>query len=162
MIILHITGSLALGGTETFIMNVYRELRIKGVIFDFLLFSDLKDGYYEEAVALGSNIYVLPERRKGLLKYNKGLNDFFCKYSAYYDVIHYSSCTLTDIAPLYYAKKYGIRTRIVHGHSSSWEGIHNYILHSINKHVLPYIATDFLACSSESLHFFYSKSRLQS
>lgn len=159
MRILHITGSLARGGTETFIMNAFREIRQKGVIFDFLLFSDSKEGYYNEAISLGAVIYKLPQRRDGLFKYHRELNKFFRTYSANYDVVHYSSCTLTTIAPLFYAMKYGIKTRIIHGHSSSYVGFHNFILHSLNKFLIPYLATNYIACSSEASKFFYSRTK---
>lgn len=155
MRILQITGSLERGGTQTFIMNVYRVLRKRGVIFDFLLFSDSKEGFYSEAQSLGSKIFVLPSRKGNICRYLSGLKTFFKEHSSEYNYVHFSGCTLTTIAPLYYAKKYHIPHRIVHAHSASWEGIHNYILHSINRKLISFVATDFLACSIKAKDFFY-------
>ncbi len=153
--VLHITGCLCVGGTETFIMNVFREIRKKNIIFDFLLFNNSKEGYFEEAVSLGAKIYILPSRRDGVMAYRKALDIFFKVHHTEYNIVHYSGCTLSSIAPLFFAKKYGISCRIVHGHSSSWTGLHNYLLHSVNRIFISELATHFLACSESSYDCFY-------
>ena len=38
-----------------------------------------------------------------------------------YDVFWYNTCTLTNIDYLVYAKKYGIKKRIIHAHNSGNE-----------------------------------------
>lgn len=160
MRVLHITSHLERGGTETFIMNVFREVRKNNVIFDFLLFSNSKEGYYNEAKEMGSRIYVCPSRKKNFFKYLKSLDVFFKDHASEYAVVHFSGCTLTTIAPLFFAKRYKIAHRIIHAHSSSSEGFHNFLLHKINKFFIGKIATDFLACSEKAASFFYPKKYL--
>lgn len=153
--ILHITGSLDRNGTETFIMNVYRHIDRNDIQFDFLLFTQSIDGYYEEAESLGAKIYRLHTRRNGLINYFKELYHFFKLHASEYRGIHFSACSLTTILPVFYAMLFHIPIRIVHAHSTSWEGIHNYILHKVNRLILPFIATDFLACSKGAAKWFY-------
>lgn len=153
--ILHITGSLDRNGTETFIMNVYRHINRHFLQFDFLLFTKSTEGYYEEAESLGAKIYRLPTRRNGLLNYCRELYRFFKKHSSEYAGVHFSACSLTTIFPIICAMFFGIPIRIVHAHSTSWEGIHNYVLHQIHKLIIPFIATDFLACSEKAIKWFY-------
>ena len=155
MRILHVLKQLALNGTETYVMNLYREASKHGIIFDFLLYDDSRQGYYDEAVALGSKIYKLPSR-KNVSKYYQELNNFFKHNANTYSAIHMCAGSLSSIAPLRYAKKYKIPIRIYHSHNASCRGIHNKLLHAINKRRLPKIATDFFACSKSAQEFAFS------
>lgn len=153
--VLQITSSLARNGTETFIMNVYRHIDRTKVQFDFLLFTDDTGGFCPEALALGATIYRLPTRRSGLIRYYRALHDFFCRYANEYVAVHYSGCSLTSILPLYMARKYGVPVRVVHSHNSHTEGLHNVILHKLNKHFASHWGTAFLACSDKAADWFY-------
>lgn len=152
--ILQITSSLDRNGTETFIMNVYRHIDKSRFQFDFLLFTQSTDGFYAEAESLGAKIYRLPTRRNGLAYY-VNLFDFFKTHSAEYDCIHFCSCSLTTIFPIICSWLFQVPIRIVHAHNSSWSGIHNYVFHQINRLIIPFIATDFLACSKKAAKWFY-------
>lgn len=148
--ILHITSSLRRRGTETYVMNLFRQAREKGYKFDFLIFDTSKEGYYDEAVEMGAKVYFATPRKSGVRNYIRGLESFFSEHKGEYSAVHYSGCNWSTIAPIAIAKKYGIPTRILHCHSSSSEGWHNILLHKINKRVAPYVATHFLACSKEA------------
>lgn len=158
--ILHITKQLSRNGTETFIMNLFREAIKHNIFFDFLLLSNKKDGYYEEAIKLGAKIYHIPTRRTPL-KYYKALNSFFSKHSSKYRGVHFSGNSLSSIAPLIFAKKYLIPIRIYHSHNSSCHKLYNRIFHTINKFLLPIYATDGLACSQTALKWAYSHTSLE-
>lgn len=161
--VLQISGTLARSGQETFIMNVYRAIDRSKFNFDFLVFTESTDGFYAEAESMGAKIHRLPVKRRRLYRYIKALDSFFKKWASYYDVIHFHTCSLTTVMPLYYAKKYGIKTRIIHSHSSSIsKGLHNFILHTLNKTFIGDLATDYLACSDLALDFFYSGTKVQS
>lgn len=160
--ILHITSQLAKNGTETFIMNVFRHIDRNVVSFDFLVFTNLTDGFYDEVIHAGANLYRLPPRRKGVLRYAKALDAFFKEHAQEYSAIHYSSCSLTSILPVYFAKKYKVPIRIVHSHNSqNARGWHNFVLHKINKHIVPFLATHFFACSDLAADWFYSHTKVR-
>lgn len=160
--ILQITDSLARHGTETFIVNVLKDINRLKIQFDFLLFKPKVVGDYTEIVKqLGSQIYYTPSRNLGFRGYCNGLDTFFKEHSKVYVAVHFSSCTMSTLMPLYYAKKYAIPIRIIHAHSSSYSGIHNYILHKINKFRLNTLATHALACSAEAAKWFFSNTRFE-
>ncbi len=155
MKILQITSSLKRNGTETFIMNLFRNINRHDFIFDFLIFSTDKDGFYDEVLSLGGKIYSLPTRKKGFWNYVKGIRTFFKEHAHEYDAIHWHGSSFSSIAPIYYAKKYGITNIIIHSHSSNCASFHNIILHKFNRLFIPNIASTFLACSEKALEWAY-------
>ena len=153
--ILQITSQLARNGTETFIMNVYKNIDRTLFSFDFLIFTNDDGGYCEEAESMGATIYRIPIKRNQPFKRFKALNNFFKTKSGVYDAIHFNGTSLTSIDIFYFAKYYKIPIRIAHSHGSKTVGLHNIILHNINKHILPFVATDFLACSQVAARWAY-------
>lgn len=145
--VLHIVESLSRNGTETFIMNVFREIDRTKVMFDFLLYRISENGYENEAKALGADIFLFTQRKEGIRKHIKSLEDFFSKNAHKYDAVHYSGTSFTNMTPIMIAKKYGIPVRIVHSHGSNTFRLHNILLHKFNRRRIGTIATDFLACS---------------
>ena len=59
--ILHMIGSLNIGGSQAMIMNLYRNIDREKIQFDFIL--DHPDQLYfaDEVKSLGGRIYFLPE-----------------------------------------------------------------------------------------------------
>lgn len=149
--VIHVLESLNRNGTETFIMNLLRNIDRSKLMFDFLIFKESDHGFQDEVLKLGSRIYILPHRKKNLIAYRKALNNFFMKHSSEYSVIHMHGMSLTTIAPLVYAKKFGVEKRIFHIHSTKCSGFHNRILHSINRRRLSRYTTLCLACSKQSV-----------
>lgn len=156
--ILHVVSALKKNGTETFLINILRNIDREKFKFDFLIFNEDKDGYYPEVKSLGCEVYFLPPRRAGLVNYHRQLDHFFKDKSKEYDVIHIHDMSLSSVAPLYFAKKYGIPKRIMHIHGSNCNGIHNKIFHKINRHRIASLATHYLSCSAGASAWGYSKS----
>lgn len=154
--ILFISQYLNVAGTETFMMNVIRKINRSKFHVDFLIFSNEETRYSEEAESLGARIHRLPCRREGV-KYYKKLNDFFKKQGRNYHAIHFCGGNISSIAPIYMAYKYHIPIRIIHSHNSSCDGIHNKLLHAINRLFLPILGTHYFACSIKAAHFFFGK-----
>ena len=64
--ILHIVGSLNVGGAETMIVNIFRHIDRDRFDFSFLV-NGSRGGYYEKAVQqLGGSVDYLPKRRQSL------------------------------------------------------------------------------------------------
>jgi glycosyltransferase involved in cell wall biosynthesis len=146
-----------IGGIETFIMNVYRNIDRSKIQFDFLVSLEDTAAFDEEIKKLGGNIYYIPPRRKGIIKNRMALAKFFKEKGKNYIAIHQHASSLTSILPLIYAKKQGIKTRIIHSHSNSLKSpnkIH-FFLHLINKLRLHSYANYFFACSDLAAVWFY-------
>lgn len=158
--VLHITCGLFRNGTETFIMNVFRNIDRSQISFDFLLYSKAENGYEEEARELGANIYYYPPRKKGLLKYRNSLHSFFKNNAHKYDAVHFCGNSFTELLPLKLAKRYGIPVRIAHSHNSSTSGLHNKIFHLWNRKNIGNIATHYLACSETARAWGFGKSKI--
>ncbi len=62
--VLHVLGGVGLGGAESRIMDLYRQMDRSQIQFDFLVHGSTarKPEYYEEEIKrLGGRIYVLPK-----------------------------------------------------------------------------------------------------
>ena len=154
--ILFISNWLSVAGTETFMMNVLRNINHQQFHIDFLLFTEKESDYSKEAERLGSKIYRLPARSSGLAYY-KSLNKFFKDNASHYDVIHFCGGNVSSIAPIYYAYKYHIPIRIIHSHSSDSKGWVNKLLHRINRNFIPRFGTCILACSTLAARYFFGE-----
>ena len=150
------------GGIESVIMNYYRNIDKNKIQFDFLCNTE-NVAYEDEIKKLGGVIYRIPARSKGYFKYKKSINNFFKNYHDKYDAIWVNVCSLANIDYLKIAKKYNIKTRIIHCHTSqNMDSKLRGILHKFNKLFLKKYATNFWSCSASSSSWFYSKSIMNS
>ena len=84
------------------------------------------------------------------------LREFFATEGKKYDAIWYNAMAIPNLDLLKYAKKYGIKTRIIHSHSSMFKGNKvRQILHNLNRSKLPQIATHFFACSGIAADYMF-------
>lgn len=153
--VLQITGGLGRGGLETFVMNVLRSLPEDSVKFDFAVHSPGM-AYEKEAFERGARIFYLPKRRNGFINHWKAWDTFFKEHASEYIAVHMHISSLSLIEPLFFAKKYGLKVRVLHSHNSSASGskFHN-VLHYFNKLFAHSLATDYLGCSDKAIDWFY-------
>lgn len=158
--VLFISHWLAIGGTETFMMNVLRNINLKKYHIDFLIFSNSISNYTIEAETIGCTIYRLPPRSKGIIYY-KELKKFFKEKADIYSAIHFCGGNVSSIAPIYYAWKYNIPIRIIHSHSTNSVGPMNKIMHWMNKHLLRVLGNKYLACSPSAAKYFFGNNDVE-
>lgn len=139
-------------------MNTFRNIDRSRFIFDFLLYKRTDDGFEQEAESLGAKIFTYPSRNRGWRQYLRELNEFFINHAGEYDAVHFSGNSFTELMPVKIAKRYGIPIRIVHCHNTATEGLHNQILHKLNRKTITKTATDFLACSDGAREWGYRNS----
>lgn len=115
--IVHMIASLHLGGSQAFVMNMYRNIDRSKVQFDFVVTPETKEGFYDEITNLGGKIFSCP-RYKGTnhIQFNKWWDDFFNEHPEY-KVIHGHVRSTASIY-LKIAKRHGLVT-IAHSHSTS-------------------------------------------
>ncbi|MBF0713853.1 glycosyltransferase [Gemella sp. GH3] len=150
--------SPVLAGTETFIMTYYRNLDKEKFHIDFISRYKEKLVFEDEILENNSKIFYIPPKSKNYLSYKKIIDKFFKDYGKEYDAIWYNVMGLSNIDMLIYAKKYGIKTRIIHSHSSMWlsNSKIKYLLHNINRYLLKNYATHFFGCSEPAIKYLYS------
>lgn len=146
------------GGVESVIMNYYRNIDRTKIQFDFLCNFYEKIAYEDEILKLGGQTIHFPARSKDYLGYKRKLECFFKEHAKEYDAIWVNVCSLANIDYLKIAKKYGIKKRIIHSHSSqNMDGKLRGYLHQHNKKHIDTYATDFWACSEDAAKWFYDE-----
>lgn len=151
-----------LGGVESVIMNYYRKIDKKKIQFDFLCNTD-EVAYEDEIKLLGGTIYKITARSKNRKLYKQQMNSFFKENAKKYSAIWVNLCSLANIDYLKFAKKYGIKYRIIHSHNSqNMDSKLRGILHRINKIFIGKYATDFWACGDGAGKWFYNKKIMKS
>ena len=160
MRIIHMIGSLDIGGSQTMIMNIYRTIDRNRIQFDFIV--DHSDQLYfkEEIEKLGGKVFVMPRfTGKNIFQVQKAWNCFFDAHPEYH-VLH---SHVRSYASIYFpiAKKHGIKT-IAHSHSTSnGSGIKS-IVKIILQYPLRYEADYFFGCSLKAGEWLFGKRIVQS
>lgn len=86
--ILHVLTAMNLAGTETLLMNFYRNINRDMVQFDFAVSATQECAYDREIEELGGHIYHYPSYRgKNHFSYKKWRNDFLVEHPEYH-IIH--------------------------------------------------------------------------
>lgn len=158
--ILHVVGIMDAGGAETLIMNLFRNIDRKKIIFDFVVHSD-KEGFYDkEILELGGKIHRVPSFNfKNSIKYYMSWRNFFETFQEY-KIIH-SHVRSTASLFLWIANRYGMHT-IIHSHNTSNGRGLNAFIKDLLQIPLKYIADDFFACSREAGRYLFGEKLMSS
>lgn len=144
--VLHVLGSMNLGGAESRIMDLYRNMDREKVQFDFLV-HDSREGFFDKEIqSLGGHIYYAPRFKVyNYRAYRKAMKQFFAAHHEFKAVHGHMTSTAALYLPI--AKKAGVPMTIAHARSA---GVDKGIKGTITKWMrrpLPK-RTDFcLACS---------------
>ena len=145
--ILQMIASLYRGGSQTVVMNLYKNIDRSKVQFDFIIDHTQYDDYKQTIEELGGKIYVLPTFvGTNIKEIKKAWNDFFINHPEY-KILHSHS---RSYASIYFpiAKKHGVKT-IIHSHSTgNGDGIKSRIK-DLLQIPLRNIADYFMACSMD-------------
>ena len=151
-------------GMENFIINYYRKINRKKIHFDFIVTSKDTIAFEKEILESDSKIYRMGKKRKNFFLYKKNMKKFFSKHAKEYDAIWCNVCHLKNIDYLVYAKKYGIKARILHSHASGINNSEKIFLRYIyrmrqffNKMRETKYVTDYWACSDEAAEYLFKK-----
>ena len=130
--VLHVVNRMGYGGIEAFIMNLYRNIDRNKIQFDFAVHSEVKGEYDQEIEKLGGKIFYFHSRRSSFIRYYNDWKKFLKNNASTYTAIHMHVSSLTTILPIKLAKKYCIKNRILHAHSTLQSGLIHRVLIKIN------------------------------
>lgn len=148
MRVLHVLDSLNRGGCESYIMNLYRHIDREKIQFDFLIRS--KTNFYSEEIEkLGGRVYYTAKFPKHFIKNYFNVKKFFNEHDEY-QIVHVHLNSLIYLLPIVFAKKGGVKCRIVHSHSTFTLNRAAQYIHKFNKKIIVNWATDYMACSDEA------------
>ncbi|GAE35925.1 glycosyltransferase [Halalkalibacter akibai] len=109
--VLHVVGAMNRAGTETMLMNVFRQIDRDQVQFDFISYSQEEAHYDQEIGQLGGKVIRLTKTQSV-----KQIMDVIKQYGPY-DVVHSHTLFHCGIANLA-AKLAGVKVRIAHAHTT--------------------------------------------
>ena len=118
--VLHVLGGVGLGGAESRIMDLYRQMDRSEIQFDFLVHSagERKPQFYDEEIRrLGGKIYVLPKFRVyNYFSYRKAVRSFFQEHHEFGVVQGHMTSTAGIYLPV--AKKCGVPVTVAHSRNA--------------------------------------------
>lgn len=177
--VLHVLGVLNMGGAESRIMDIYRNIDRNVIQFDFLVHTKASvpgnkvptseelmevrpaDYYDAEVRSLGGHIYALP-RFTGTngIEYKKAARQFFA--------LHHDAAVIeahmTSMAGIYLpiAKQYGNPVTIAHVRSAGVDPGIRGVVTKILRSRLPECADELVACSKLAGEAVYGKNLMES
>lgn len=157
--VLHSIPGYGVGGIESLIMSLYRQIDKSLIQFDLLVETQEWLPDFEEIVQSGGRIYQLtPLDKKKPLRYINELKYFFKEHTGEYAVLH--SHTVTRSAPiLYYAQKFGIKCQISHAHTDSFDGNRFIALSKLLVRLNNRLSTHYLAASKQAGSYYFDKDK---
>lgn len=152
--VLHVLGGVSLGGAESRIMDLYRNMDRDRIQFDFLVHSDrgqdrVPEFYDKEIGELGGKIFVLPRFRiYNYFSYRHAVRRFFKVHHEFAVVQGHMTSTAAIYLPE--AKKAGIPVTAAHARSAGVDqGIKGRLTRWLRRNLLEQADYCF-ACSGEA------------
>ncbi len=150
--VLHVVGALNLGGAETMVMNVFRNIDRTKFQFDFFL-SGNSGGFYEEEVhKLGGKIYNIGRRKKHPVKYCVALYKLIRKKK--YDVVQIHATDAQDGLPAVVARLAGAKKVCMFSHNTSGQ---SELRQDMMRKIFMWAITDRQACSEQAARWMFGE-----
>lgn len=115
--VLHVVGKLNVGGAESRIMDLYRNMDRNEIQFDFVQHTEEICAFQKEVEELGGHVYHVPRFQiYNVISYKKAWRDFFKAHPEIKIVHGHMTSTASIYLPI--AKKYGACYTIAHARSA--------------------------------------------
>lgn len=156
-----------MGGIESFIMNIYRNLDLQKINFYILSSQETTQMYDEEIKKLGGvrEVTIKKKYKSPIIRTLKNLTVFGKKIKEReYDVIHLNICHSVAMIYAYIARKAGIKKIIIHSHNTEIGKKARKVkklAHTICKHLFEKYGTEYLACSNKAAEWLFTKKNLK-
>lgn len=158
--VLHIMAGADAGGISAVVLNYYRFLDRDKIHFDLALTTDMIGKNAQEFQKLGSHIYRLPLKSKGIKRFESALADLLEK--EHFDAVHVHENSTSYVA-LRVAKRMGIKYRFAHAHTAMPScGVKNKIKRVSGIVLNRYYATKLVCCGHLAGKQIFGKHILQS
>ena len=155
MRVLHMIGSLGIGGSQAFVMNIYRKIDRSKMQFDFIIDHPEYDYYVNEIEEKGGKVFRFKTfKGKNYFSMIKEWDIFFSSHPEY-KILH---CHVRSYASLFIpiAKKYGVKV-IIHSHNdSNGNGLKAFFKYVLQL-PLRFQADYYMACSQKAGEWLFGK-----
>lgn len=153
MRVLHISLDTAMGGIESFLLNVYKLIDREKVQFDFVEYGEKERDFDYRFIKLGARIYRLPDRKKHPLLASEKLKEILKEEN--YKVVHIHKNSLSDISAIEICQNVGVPKIIVHSHNTNRDNKIVVLLHKINRKKLDLVGVSRFACSGKAAEWLF-------
>lgn len=150
--VLHITGAMNCGGSETLIMNLFRKIDRSKLNFDFCVVPKQEFFYSAEIRRLGGRIFSYPFKKKRTvflpLCFFTLIKNLLTKgpYKAAHSHYHFANAFV-----LFAVWLCGVKTRVSHVHSNvRCDTLRLKTVRAVSSFFIRLFATDLCACTTES------------
>lgn len=135
IIVLHVVGRLDVGGAESRIMDLYRNIDRGKIQFHFMQHTADRCAFEEEVESLGGKVYHVPRFNiKNYFSYKKAWEDFFRNHKEIKVVHGHMTSTAAIYLPV--AKKAGVEITIAHARSAGVDpGLKGYITRFLRRNL---------------------------
>ena len=156
--VLHVLGSLDAGGAESRTMDVYRNIDLKKIQFDFVVLSKGEHHFTNEVKALGGKIFTIRHPRENIFGHIVDL--FKVMKNNNYVAVHSHTSFHSGLC-LLLAKVAKIPLRIAHSRTTSTNKNQKKILKKISifvgKLLISLFANKYIAISNSAARFLFFK-----
>lgn len=159
--VLQFPGSLLVGGVESMLMNIYRNIDKNNYHFDFCVVrdNDSEGPYDQEIKNNGGKLFYIPQIKSGVFAYLRAIKKII-KENGPYDVVHVHS-VFNGIFAIIAAKSLGIKTRVYHVHNTNDASLRKFPFKNTYKKIARWFikrkSTHHLACGKEAANYVYGK-----
>lgn len=157
--VLHVYNTMNIGGAETFILNVYKNIDRKKIQFDFLCQSNKKGFYEDELKKMGSEVYHF--KRFNGKRFIRVIIETIkvIKKNGPYDAIY---IPVQFYSPVYCiaAKLAGVKKIVVHSHSASDRkriSMISILYQKVSRLMIRILATKKIACGKMAGEYLFGK-----
>lgn len=153
--ILHVVGAMNQAGTETMLMNIYRNIDRDKVHFDFISYSNQDAHYDAEIRKMGGQVIKLSKTQSIQELYEA------IKKHGPYSAVHAHTLFHCGTAVLA-AKLAGVKIRIAHAHTTSDKNdtlVRRLYIKSM-RFLINTFSTDLLSCSNEAARYLFGENKL--
>lgn len=149
-----------MGGIESFLINIYRNIDKDKFDVSFLIFKGEKVCFYDELKKNGVKFFEITKRKSNYLKFISDLKNVFKNNE--FDFIHFNLVNFNCTERILIANKYSKAKIIIHSHNGNIEkSLKNKILHTIGKISLRKVNYIALACGEEAGRFLFNNNNFK-
>ncbi|SES10539.1 Glycosyltransferase involved in cell wall bisynthesis [Butyrivibrio fibrisolvens] len=160
--VLFFVDRMRVGGIQIFLLNLLKNFDAQKIQCEYLVLDDGNEYEYEEKFKeLGGTVHKLKgvwlDNPLGFVKYCKAMDKFFKKHHDY--VAIHMNASSKNFMLFYYARKYGVKKRIIHSHSSGFttSSTAKILIGNVLKKPLLSLSTDLFACSGVAAEWLFGK-----
>lgn len=160
--ILYIGLSPNLGGIETYLYNLYKNMDKSKFEVSFLVFKGKKVCFYDELKAEGVKFFEITHRNKNYRQFLKDLKEVYSNNQ--FDYIHQNLMNYSCFERITYAHKYSNAKIIIHSHTAGHGkavGLKTRILHFIGRLKIKNIPILRVACSDAAGKMMFGKKKFK-